>query len=81
MSFLFPTAPAPADAFSAFWTQQPAVYLIVAGFCLLLALRLLKRALAPIGALIQAFAAAALAMCTGLAALAMLVVAALLTAR
>jgi hypothetical protein len=54
------TSPAEFDAIAASWTDQPIVYLVVAALSLLLALRLMKRALAPVGALVQAFAAATL---------------------
>jgi hypothetical protein len=53
------TSPAEFDAIAASWTDQPIVYLVLAALSLLLALRLMKRALAPVGALVQAVAAAA----------------------
>jgi hypothetical protein len=40
---------------------RPLLYLVVAGVCLVLALRLMKRALAPIGLLVRPVAAAVLA--------------------
>jgi hypothetical protein len=81
MSFLFPTSPATLDAVSASWTHQPITYLAVAAVCLVVALRFLKRALSPIGALIQAVAAAALVAFAAVLALAMLVIAAFTTVR
>lgn len=74
MSFLFPISPATLDAFDASWSHQPIIYLTVAAVCLMVALRFLKRALSPIGALIQAVAAAAI---VAVLALAMLFIAAL----
>ncbi|WP_433831005.1 hypothetical protein ACQP2E_12370 [Actinoplanes sp. CA-015351] len=82
MSFLFPTtSPATVDALDAAWMHQPLVYLAVAAICLLIALRFLRRALAPIGALIQAVAAAAVVAFAAVIALAMLVLAAVTTAH
>ena len=82
MSFLFPTtSPAAVDALDASWMHQPLVYIAIAAICLLIALRFLKRAIAPIGALIQAVAAAALVAFTAVIALAMLVLAAVTTAQ
>jgi hypothetical protein len=60
MSFLCLTSPATTGALDAPWPHQPTVYLVGAGLCLILVVRLLKRALAPIGAPIKAVAAAAL---------------------
>jgi len=54
-----PTSPASFDIFDVSWADQPIVYLTLAAVALLIALRLMKRALAPIGALVQAVAAAA----------------------
>jgi len=57
-------------------TQQPGLLpLLVAGLCLLLALRFLKSALEPIGPLVHAVAAAALVALTVGAALVLLAVA------
>lgn len=81
MSFHFRTPPALLDAFDASWTRQPIIYLAVAAVCLVVALRFLKRALAPIGALLHAAAAAAIVVCAAVLALAMLVIAALTTVR
>ncbi|MBB2940311.1 hypothetical protein FB565_000015 [Actinoplanes lutulentus] len=82
MTFLFPTtSPATVDALDARWMHEPLVYLAVAAICLLIALRFLKQALAPIGALIQAVAAAAVVAFTAVIALAMLVLAAVTTAH
>lgn len=76
MSFHFRTPPALLDAFDASWTRQPIIYLAVAAVCLVVALRFLKRALSPIGVLIQAVAAAAVAAFAAVLALALLIVAA-----
>jgi len=81
MSFHFRTSPALLDAFDASWMQQPIIYLAVAAVCLVVALRLLKRALAPFGALIHAVAAAAFVACAAVFALAMLVIAAFTAVR
>lgn len=80
MSFLFPSSPLATDAIAASWTPQPIIFLAVAAVCLVVALRMLKRALSPIGALIQAAAAAALGALAVLMALAMLIAAAVTTA-
>ncbi|BBH68230.1 hypothetical protein ACTI_49150 [Actinoplanes sp. OR16] len=61
--------------------QQPMTYLVMAALCLVIVLRFLKQALAPIGALIQAIAAAALVALAASIALAMLGVAAFMTVR
>ena len=53
MPLSFPTSPAALDAIDASWMHQPIVYLLVAAICLMVVLRFLKQALAPIGALIQ----------------------------
>jgi hypothetical protein len=76
MSFLFPTSPVPLDAVDAPWMHQPITYLAVAAVCLVIALRFLKRALSPIGVLIQAVAAAAVAAFAAVLALALLIFAA-----
>jgi hypothetical protein len=76
MSLLFPISSAPVDTFHASWMNQPIIYLTVAAVSLVIALRFLKRALAPIGALIQAVAAAAVVAFTAVLALAMLIFAA-----
>lgn len=76
MSFLFPTSSVPLDAFDAPWMNQPITYLAVAAVCLVVALRFLKRALSPIGILIQAVAAAAGAAFAAVVALALLLIAA-----
>ena len=81
MSFLFPTPPAPLDALDGSWMHQPITYLGVAAVCLLIALRFLKRALSPIGALIQALSSAAIVAFAAVLALAMLVMAAFTTVR
>jgi hypothetical protein len=54
------TSPAEFDTVHVSWTDQPLVFLVLAAFFLLIALRFMKRALAPVGALVQAFAAATL---------------------
>jgi len=79
MSFLFPTSPAPVDAFDASFMHQPITYLAVAAVCLVVVLRFLKRALSPIGALVQAVAAAAVVAFFAVVAFAMLVIAAFMT--
>lgn len=62
------TSPASFDALDAPWLHQPIVYVALAALCLCLVLRYLRRAVAPIGAFIQAMAAAAVVACaTGLA--------------
>jgi hypothetical protein len=76
MSLLFPISSAPVDTIHASWMNQPIIYLTVAAVSLVIALRFLKRALAPIGALIQAVAAAAVVAFTAVLALAMLIFAA-----
>ena len=80
MSFLFPS-PAPSDAFPVSMMDKPIVYLILAGICLVIVIRYLKRAMSPIGALFQAVAAAALVAVAAVLALAMLIIAAVMTAR
>jgi hypothetical protein len=75
----FPTSPANFDAIPASWTDQPIVYLVLAALSLLLALRFMKRALAPIGALVQAVAAAAMVAVSVGAALVLLAAAAFTT--
>jgi hypothetical protein len=52
---------------AALWASEPAflrdralVYLVIAGVCLLVALRFLRRVLAPIGLLVHAIAAVAI---------------------
>ncbi len=80
MSFLFPTAPPPAITFAS-WMDQPITYLAVAAVCLVIALRFLKRALAPIGALMQAVASAAVVAFAAVLALALLVIAAVTAVR
>jgi hypothetical protein len=42
------------------WADRPLVYFCLAGLALLVVLRFAKRALAPVGAMIQAVAAAAI---------------------
>ena len=71
--------------FDAAWADRPAILdgkllvLIAAAFFLLIALRFMKRALAPIGALVQAVAAAALVAVSIGAALVLLAAAAFTT--
>ena len=78
-----PTSPASTHAFDVSLPSSPALpdlgplYLVLAAFLLLIALRFMKRALAPIGALVQAVAAAALVVFTIGAALVFLVAAAI----
>lgn len=81
MSFLSPTSPAALDALEASWMHQPITYLAVAAACLLIALRFLRRALSPIGALVQAVAAAAVVAFATAFALALLIFAAFTTVR
>ncbi|HEY0534778.1 MAG TPA: hypothetical protein VGD29_24600 [Actinoplanes sp.] len=81
MSFLCPTSLATTDAFEASWMHQPIVYLVGAGICLVVVLRFLRRALVPIGALIQAVAAAAIVAFAAVLAVAMLVIAAVTSVR
>jgi hypothetical protein len=76
------TAP-DSEAFRAFWTRPPAlqhdhglIYLVVAGLCLIVALRFLRRALAPVGLLVQVAAAVAIVGLAVGAALALLTAAA-----
>jgi hypothetical protein len=61
--------------------HQPITYLAVAAVCLVVALHFLKRALSPIGALVQVVAAAAIVAFAAALALAMLIIAAVLTVR
>src|SRR5215213_3822339 len=75
----FPTSPARFDAITASWTDQPLVFLVLAAFFLLIALRFMRRALAPVGALVQAVAAAALVAVSIGAALVLLAAAAFIT--
>jgi hypothetical protein len=75
MSLLFPGSRPPLDAVDASWMHQPIIYLAVAAVCLVIALRFLRQALAPIGALIHAVAAAAVVVFTAAFALTMLVAA------
>jgi uncharacterized membrane protein len=81
MSLLLFTSPVPPDAFDASWMHQPITYLSVAVVCLVIVLRFLKRALSPVGALVQALVAAAVVAFAAVLALAMLVVAAVTTVR
>ncbi|GAA4942330.1 hypothetical protein [Actinoplanes utahensis] len=76
-----PRDPAPWDAIGTSLLSQPLLYLALAGVCLVVVLRLLKRAMSPIGALIQAVAAAATVAFAAMIALAMLVAAAVATMR
>jgi len=55
-----PTSATHSYTVDASWTDQRLVYLVLAAFALLIALRFVKQALAPIEALIQAVAAAVL---------------------
>jgi len=81
MSFLSPAPLATVDALDASWMHQPITYLVIAAICLLVVLRYLKRALAPVGALVDAVAAAAVVAFAAALALAMLLLAAVTTAR
>jgi hypothetical protein len=76
-------APSPslADVLDAAWLHQPVVYLALAGLCMIVVLRFLKRALSPIGALVQAVAAAAVVSFAAVIAFAMLILAALTSMR
>ena len=74
MSFL-------SAAFDAPWMHQPITYLAVAAVCLVSVLRFLKRALAPIGVLLHAVAAAAVTAFAAVLALALLLIAAYTTVR
>jgi hypothetical protein len=76
MSFLFPTTPTNVEVLNAPLLHQPILYLTLAGLCLVIVLRFLKRALAPIGALVQAVAAAAVVAFAAVVAVAMVIVAA-----
>jgi hypothetical protein len=76
MSFLFPTSPASVDVLDAPLLHQPILYLTLAGLCMIVVLRFLRRALYPIGALVQAMAAAAVVALAAMFAVAMLIVAA-----
>ncbi len=63
-----PTSPAFVDTVDISWADQPIVYLVLAALALLFALRLMRRAMAPVGALVQAaVAAVAVAFAIGLA--------------
>ena len=77
----FPHPLVAVSAADSVWMQRPYIYLAVAAVCLVIVLRFLKRMMAPIGALIQAFAAAALVAVAAFVALAMLVIAALMSVR
>ena len=81
MSLLFPTSPATVNGFDAAWLHRPIIYLAVAAICLAIALRFLRRALSPVGALIEAVAAAAVVAFTLVLAFAMVLVAAFMTVR
>ena len=81
MSFLCPTSPTATGALDAPWMHQPIVYLVGAGLCLVVVLSFLKRALAPVGALIQAAAAAAIVAFAAVLAVAMLIIAAVPSVR
>jgi hypothetical protein len=70
----FSTSPFSASLMSLLDT--PIAYLVVAAACLLIGLASLRRALAPLGTLLRAAAAAVLITVTTLAALAMVAVAA-----
>lgn len=76
MSFLFRILSAANDAS---WVHQPVTYLVVAAVCLVIALRYLRRALSPIGALVQAVTAAVIVTSAAVLAFAMLLVAAYAT--
>ena len=76
MSFFFRTL---SDANDASWVHQPVTYLVVAAVCLVIALRYLRRALSPIGALVQAVTAAVIVTSAAVLAFAMLLVAAYAT--
>ncbi|HET6534404.1 MAG TPA: hypothetical protein VFH03_27800 [Actinoplanes sp.] len=54
-----PIAPANLDVFVVPRTDQPLLYLVLAGLFLLIALRFMKPAFAPVGVLARAVAAAA----------------------
>jgi hypothetical protein len=69
----------PHDAITASWSAHPLLYLVLAALFLLVALRFMKRALAPVGALVQAVAAAALVAVSIGAALVLVAVAAFTT--
>jgi hypothetical protein len=65
---MLPRLPTPPALFDAPWLHQPFVHLALASLCLLIALRYLRRAIAPVGVLVRAAAAAAVAaFATGLA--------------
>jgi hypothetical protein len=81
MSFLCPTSLPTTGTLDAPWVHQPIVYLIGAGLCLVIVLSFLKRALVPIGALIQAAAAAAVVAFAAVLAVAMLAIAAVTSVR
>ena len=72
-----PTSSANFDAFDASWMHQPIAYLVLAAICLIIALRFIKRAIAPVGALLHAVAAAAVVALATALALALVAVAAL----
>jgi hypothetical protein len=74
-----PTSPARLDVIPASWTDHQLVVLVLAVFFLVIALRFMKRALAPIGALVQAVAAAGLVAVSVGAALVLLAAAAFTT--
>jgi hypothetical protein len=81
MSFLCPTSLPATGSLDAPWAHQPIVYLIGAGFCVVVVLSFLKRALVPVGALLQAVAAAAVVAFAAVLALAMLAIAAVTSVR
>ena len=71
------TAPATNGSFDVGWLDRPIVYLALAAISLVIALRFLRRAVAPIGALLQAATAAIVAVLTIGLALALIAVAAI----
>jgi hypothetical protein len=81
MSFFCTTSLAATGALDAPWVHQPIVYLVGAGLCVVVVLSFLKQALAPIGALIQAVAAAAVVAFAAVLAVAMLAIAAVTSVR
>lgn len=81
MSLFSPTSPVALDAFDAPWLHEPLTYLAFAAICLVIVLRFLRRALAPIGVLLHAAAAAAVTALATVLALALLFLAAYTTVR
>lgn len=81
MSLLAPSSLARMDTLDVTWMHQPITYLALAGLCLVVVLRFTERALSPIKPLVQAITAAAVVAFAAVLALAMLIIAAYMSAR